>query len=133
MRHAVSIRDVSAVAHAASILGTPSLRDDALAVAPHAAPSGASREDVARVAAALIVVATGGDPARHGLPPLSRETLDRAAEARRDAYAAEEPLEERCARLERELAEALASRDELAAKLAASNPPPAETKRPKKG
>lgn len=85
MRHAVTIRDVSLVHAVVSCMGTADLRDAALAAASEAAPEGATREDVARVAASLIVMGTGGDPEAHDLPVLSREALDQAAAAHRAA------------------------------------------------
>jgi predicted RNase H-like nuclease (RuvC/YqgF family) len=85
MRHSVTIRDVSLVHAVVSCMGTADLRDAALAAAPEAAPEGATREDVARVAASLIVMGTGGDPSAHGLPELSREALERAAAVHRAA------------------------------------------------
>lgn len=80
-RHTVTIADVARVHRAVSCMGTADLRDAALAAAPHAASQGASKEDVARIAAALIVRATNGDPAAFGLPELTDEQLERAAAA----------------------------------------------------
>lgn len=83
MSHVVTIRDVSLVAHAVSCMGTADLRDAALAAAPHAAPAGSTKEEVARHAAALIVYSEGGDATAHGLPEVTPEMLARLPPAPR--------------------------------------------------
>jgi len=77
----ITIRDVTRAAGAAvSTLGTADLRDAALDAASRLAPPDATRDEVARLAASLLLAATGGDPAAHDLPGLSREQLARAGE-----------------------------------------------------
>ena len=77
----ITIRDVTRVAgEAVSTLGTADLRDAALDAASRLAPPDATRDELARIAAALLVHAAGGDRTSHDLPPLSRDQLARAGE-----------------------------------------------------
>lgn len=77
----ITIRDVTRVAgEAVSTLGTADLRDAALAAAVRVAPPDASRDERARLAAALLLHAVGAELPTLSLPAPSREQLARAGD-----------------------------------------------------
>lgn len=109
----VSIRDVARVSHSASVLGSPDLRDASIAVARELAPAGASREDVARIAAALIVQGAGGNPEEHGLPALPDDLRERAQRMHRERALGSMTPADLAAHLEADLAALAAARQTI--------------------
>lgn len=110
----VTIRDVAVACSAASVVGSADLRDLALEVASRIAP-----ERAAHVAAALILVAVGEDPAAHGVP-ISTEMLGHADRVREELLRAQMPADVRVERAEADASEriekASRARDEAEAR-----------------